>query len=306
MYDVPLQCVFFSTFGKILLMLMSMTGYGKSSSTFEGKKVTVELRSLNSKSLDLNLRLPSEYKELEPSIRNLLALELDRGKIDLFVQIDSAGDQKSISINKPLAEAYYRELRSLDTLIGGETRDYLSLLLRMPDILNNERAVLSEDEKDEVLTGIKKACNALNEFRRKEGMALEKEFTERIMDIRAFLDEIPRYEDERITNVKERIRKSLEELQAQPDQNRLEQEMIFYIEKMDISEEKMRLAHHLEYFMQTLKTNLSGKKLGFITQEIGREINTLGSKSNHVEMQKRVVGMKDALEKIKEQVLNTL
>ncbi|MCE2711125.1 MAG: YicC family protein [Cryomorphaceae bacterium] len=287
-------------------MLMSMTGFGKVSGTFEGKKVTIELRSLNSKSLDLNMRLASTYKELEPHIRNLIAEHLDRGKIDLIVQIDSTGDTKSVSINKDLAKAYFRDLQEVNTLIGGKTEDYLSLILRMPDIYNNEREELSEAEKTWILDLTKQACDALNTFRRQEGKALENEFSVRIGDIRSFLAGIPQYEQERIETVKDRIRKGLEELQAQPDQNRLEQEMIFYIEKMDVSEEKMRLTNHLDYFMQTLSTPNSGKKLGFISQEIGREINTLGSKSNHVEMQKLVVGMKDALEKIKEQVLNTL
>jgi uncharacterized protein (TIGR00255 family) len=252
------------------------------------------------------MRLASTYKELEPHIRNLIAEHLDRGKIDLSVQIDSTGDTKSVSINKDLAQAYFRDLQEVNTLIGGKTEDYLSLILRMPDIYNNEREELSEVEKTWILDLTKQACDALNTFRRQEGEALENEFSARIADIRSFLAAIPQHEQERIETVKDRIRKGLEELQAQPDQNRLEQEMIFYIEKMDVSEEKMRLTNHLDYFMQTLSAPNSGKKLGFISQEIGREINTLGSKSNHVEMQKLVVGMKDALEKIKEQVLNTL
>jgi uncharacterized protein (TIGR00255 family) len=287
-------------------MLMSMTGYGKATGSFEGKKVTVELRSLNSKSLDLNMRLASAYKELEPQLRNLIAEQLDRGKVDMNVQIDSTGETKSVSINKNLAQAYFKDLQEVNTLIGGKTEDYLSLVLRMPDIYINEREELTEEEKAWILDLTKQACDALNTFRRQEGKALENEFSTRIGDIRSFLAAIPQYEQERIETVKDRIRKGLEELQAQPDQNRLEQEMIFYIEKMDVSEEKMRLTNHLDYFIQTLATLNSGKKLGFISQEIGREINTLGSKSNHVEMQKLVVGMKDALEKIKEQILNTL
>jgi uncharacterized protein (TIGR00255 family) len=287
-------------------MLMSMTGFGKATGTFEGKKVTVEVRSLNSKSLDLNMRLASTYKELEPQFRNLIAEQLDRGKVDMNVQIDSTGETKSVSLNRDLAKAYFKDLQEVNELIGGKTEDYLSLILRMPDIYNNERDALTDAEKAWILDLTKQACEALNSFRRQEGKALENEFTERIGDIRSYLADVPQYEQERIETVKERIRKGLEELQAQPDQNRLEQEMIFYIEKMDISEEKMRLTNHLDYFMQTLSTLNSGKKLGFISQEIGREINTLGSKSNHVEMQKLVVGMKDALEKIKEQILNTL
>ena len=287
-------------------MLMSMTGFGKATGTYEGKKVTVELRSLNSKSLDLNMRLALPYKELEPLFRNLIAEHLDRGKVDLNIQIDSSGETKSVSINKDMAKAYHKDLQEVNSIIGGNTEDYLSLIVRMPDIYINEREELSNEEKAWILDLTKEACDSLNTFRRQEGTALEVEFSSRIADIHRLLSEIPRYEQERIETVKERIRKGLEELQAQPDQNRLEQEMIFYIEKMDISEEKMRLSNHLDYFLQTLATLNSGKKLGFISQEIGREINTLGSKSNHVEMQRLVVDMKDALEKIKEQILNTL
>jgi uncharacterized protein (TIGR00255 family) len=176
----------------------------------------------------------------------------------------------------------------------------------MPDIYINEREELSAEEKTWILNLTKEAVDRLNEFRRQEGQALEKEFTERIEDIRRWLNEVPKYEQERIEVIRERIKKNLEDLSAKYDDNRLEQEMIFYIEKLDVSEEKMRLANHLDYFLETMKLPLSGKKLGFITQEIGREINTLGSKSNHAEMQKLVVDMKDSLEKIKEQVLNTL
>ncbi len=285
---------------------MSMTGFGKSTGTFEGKKVTVEIRSLNSKSLDLNIRLAPPYKELEPLFRNLVAEQLDRGKVDLNVQIDSSGETKSVTINKELARAYYKNLQEVNALISGCTEDYLPLLLRMPDIYINEREELGESETIWILGLTKVACNSLNTFRRQEGKALENEFKERIREIRTLLSDVPQYEQERIDTVKERIRKGLEDLHLQPDQNRLEQEMIFYIEKMDISEEKMRLANHLDFFSESLSTMNSGKKLGFIAQEIGREINTLGSKSNHMEMQRLVVGMKDALEKIKEQVLNTL
>ena len=285
---------------------MSMTGYGKATGTFEGKKITVELRSLNSKSLDLNMRLASPYKELEPQFRNLLAQQLDRGKVDLNIQIDSTGETKAVTLNRDLAKAYFRDLQEVNGLIGKSSEDYLSLLLRMPDIYMNERSELTEEEKNWILDLTAQACSDVNDFRRQEGKSLENEFSERIQEIKSYLSEVAQYEHERIEIVKERIRKGIEELLVQPDQNRLEQEMIFYIEKMDISEEKMRLNNHLAYFLETLCEAHSGKKLGFIAQEIGREINTLGSKSNHAEMQKLVVGMKDALEKIKEQVLNTL
>lgn len=285
---------------------MSMTGFGKSTGTFKGKKVTIEIRSLNSKSLDLNMRLAPLYKGLEPMFRNVIAEQLDRGKVDLSVQIDSSGETKSVSINKELVRSYYKELQEVNAFVGAHTEDYFSLIFRMPDIFNNEQGELSDEEKSWIFDLTKQACDSLNSFRRQEGKALENEFAERLREIRTLLSEIPKYEQERIDTVKERIRKGLEELQLQPDQNRLEQEMIFYIEKMDISEEKMRLSNHLDFFSQSLSALNSGKKLGFIAQEIGREINTLGSKSNHAEMQRLVVDMKDALEKIKEQVLNTL
>lgn len=288
-------------------MLMSMTGYGKATGTFHSKKISIEVRSLNSKSMDLNVRLTSLYRELEPSIRNLVAELLDRGKIDVNINLDSTGDTKNYTINKDLAKAYYNDLKEVNGMIGEHSQDYLSMILRMPDIYINEREELTEEEKGWVMSLVKEACHNLNEFRRQEGMALEKEFTDRIEDIRSLLNEVPKYENERVETIRERIRKGLEELDnSNHDDNRLEQEMIFYIEKLDVSEEKMRLANHLDYYLETMRLPLSGKKLGFISQEIGREINTLGSKSNHAEMQKLVVDMKDNLEKIKEQILNTL
>jgi uncharacterized protein (TIGR00255 family) len=286
---------------------MSMTGFGKATGTFHSKKISIEVRSLNSKSLDLNVRLTSHYRELEPSIRNLVAELLDRGKIDVNINLDSTGDTKNYTINKDLAKAYYQDLKEVNGMIGEHSQDYLSMILRMPDIYINERDELTDEEKEWVMGLVKEACHNLNEFRRQEGIALEKEFTDRIEDIRSLLNEVPKYESERAETIRERIRKGLEELDSgNHDDNRLEQEMIFYIEKLDISEEKMRLANHLDYYLETMRLPLSGKKLGFISQEIGREINTLGSKSNHAEMQKLVVDMKDNLEKIKEQVLNTL
>jgi uncharacterized protein (TIGR00255 family) len=232
---------------------------------------------------------------------------LDRGKIDVNINLDSTGDTKNYTINKDLAKAYYQDLKEVNGMIGEHSQDYLSMILRMPDIYINEREELTEEEKQWVMSLVKEACHNLNEFRRQEGVALEKEFTDRIEDIRALLNEVPKYENERVETIRERMRKGLEELEnGNHDDNRLEQEMIFYIEKLDVSEEKMRLANHLDYYLETMRLPLSGKKLGFISQEIGREINTLGSKSNHAEMQKLVVDMKDNLEKIKEQILNTL
>lgn len=288
-------------------MLLSMTGFGKATGSFQGKKVTVEVRSLNSKTLDLNVRIASNYRELEPQIRNIISAELDRGKIDVNINIDSTGDTKNFSINKDLAKAYFQDLKDVNSLIGGSTEDYLSLILRMPEIYNNEREELGDEEKAWLLQLCQDACNSLNEFRRQEGQALENEFNQRIGEIKSLLEQVPKYEQERIEIVRSRIKKGLEELQnIQIDNNRLEQEMIFYIEKLDVSEEKMRLSNHLDYYLETMVLPKSGKKLGFISQEIGREINTLGSKSNQADMQKLVVDMKDSLEKIKEQILNTL
>ena len=284
-----------------------MTGYGKATAAYSGKRVSVEVRSLNSKSLDLNVRYAPIYKELEGNIRAIIGEYLDRGKVDVTINIDGTGDAKNYTVNQDLAKAYYKDLKALNDAIGEKSEDYLSLILRMPDIYINEKEELTDGEKEWLLGLVKEASEQLNIFRRQEGSALEKEFTERIEDIRRLLLEVPKYENERVTVIKERMRKSLEEISnSSYDDNRLEQEMIFYIEKLDVSEEKMRLMNHLDYFLETMVLPSGGKKLGFISQEIGREINTLGSKSNHAEMQKLVVDMKDNLEKIKEQILNTL
>lgn len=288
-------------------MLMSMTGFGKATGSFQSKKVSIEIRSLNSKTLDLNVRMTSAYRELEAEIRKLISESMDRGKVDVNINLDSTGDVKNFTINKDLAKAYYNDLKNVNESIGEKTEDYLALILKMPDIYINEREEISQEEKNWILALTKEACENMNEFRRQEGRALESEFTDRIEDIRSLLNEVPKYENERVEIVRERMRKGLEDLdKTKYDDNRLEQEMIFYIEKLDVSEEKMRLSNHLDYYLETMVLPLSGKKLGFISQEIGREVNTLGSKSNHAEMQKLVVDMKDNLEKIKEQILNTL
>ncbi len=284
-----------------------MTGFGKSNGIYQSRKVSVEIRSLNSKGLDLALKLPSCYKELDTEIRKIVAEQLDRGKVDVGVFLESSGDTVNGLINKELAGHYYNELKALNESWNEVPADYLSLVVRMPEVLNQQAFELNDDERKFILTLINETCSKLNDFRKKEGEELINEFSKRINEIKRLLTEIPQFEKERITTVKERIIKGLSELEnVSVDQNRLEQEMIFYIEKFDISEEKMRLANHLDYFTETLSIPRSGKKLGFIAQEIGREINTLGSKSNHVEMQKRVVEMKDCLEKMKEQILNTL
>jgi uncharacterized protein (TIGR00255 family) len=288
-------------------MVLSMTGFGKATGEINGKKVSIEIRSLNSKVLDLNLRISGQFKELEPKVRTLVSELLDRGKIDIAATIEDAGEQKTASINKPLAVAYHKELSELNALIGNDSSDFLSHILRIPDIFINEKSDLNEEEQEAFLALLRRACEQTLIFREQEGNSLSTDFTSRIHAIRDALKEVPKFEKERIVALRERITRNLEELKEQNvDQNRLEQEMIFYLEKLDISEEKVRLSNHLDYFLETMNVPRSGKKLGFIGQEIGREINTLGSKSNHTEMQKLVVEMKDNLEKIKEQVLNTL
>ena len=284
-----------------------MTGYGKATASYLDNRISVEIRSLNSKSLDLNVRYAPIYKELEGSIRSLIGESLDRGKVDVNINIDGTGSAKNYTVNQDLAVAYYKDLKQINEAIGEKSEDYLSLILRMPDIYINEKEELLEEEKEWLLNLVKVAAEDINVFRRQEGIALENEFTDRIEDIRRLLLEVPKYENERIETIRERMRKSLDDLETKSyDDNRFEQEMIFYIEKLDVSEEKMRLMNHLDYFLETMVLPSGGRKLGFISQEIGREINTLGSKSNHAEMQKLVVDMKDNLEKIKEQILNTL
>jgi uncharacterized protein (TIGR00255 family) len=289
-------------------MLHSMTGYGKATGSFEGKKISVEIKALNSKSLDLYTRIAGPYREKELEIRQYITNALDRGKVEVNINIESTGSSKSLEINKDLALAYYKDLLETNILLGETTSDYLSLIVKMPEIFTQSKESTSEEEFTFLHELVAEACMNLNTFRRQEGVALEKEFNDRIEEIRSLLNQVEKYETTRIETIKERMRKGLEEAGNVVgfDENRFQQELIFYIEKLDISEEKMRLANHLDYFLETMILPSAGKKLGFITQEIGREINTLGSKSYHVELQKMVVDMKDSLEKIKEQVLNTL
>lgn len=288
-------------------MVMSMTGYGKAASNFGSKKVTVEIRSLNSKSVDLNTRVPNGYKEMDNVFRKSISDKLHRGKIDLNINIDEVSGENTSRINKALATTYYNDIKELARNLGDSTDDILSIVLRMPDVMSSEKEEMSEEEKKWIGDLVNDAIDQLVEFRSKEGKELDDEFRVQIETIRRLLGQIQQYEDERIIVIRERMKKALEDLEGGSyDDNRFEQEMIFYIEKLDVSEEKMRLSNHLDYFLETMNTDQPGKKLGFISQEIGREINTLGSKSNHAEMQKLVIEMKDCLEKIKEQVLNTL
>lgn len=290
-------------------MLQSMTGFGKASGTFASKKITVEIKSLNSKGCDLFLRMAHTYKEKEIDLRKRITEVLDRGKIDCHISVENAGDLTSNIINEDLAIAYYTSLQKLSKTLRAPMEDPLAILMRMPDIFSNQSEELNEDEWNFIAKLVEEALQKHQDFRREEGKGLEREFKNRIDSISKLLSEIPQYEAGRLESIKARIESNLEEFVGigKVDQNRFEQELIYYIEKIDIAEEKHRLAQHLEYFISTMNESSSqGRKLGFITQEIGREINTLGSKSYQADMQKLVVRMKDELEKIKEQVLNTL
>jgi uncharacterized protein (TIGR00255 family) len=283
-----------------------MTGFGRAEGSLGGKKISIELRALNSKGLDLSLRFPPIFREMDNEFRKEIGSVLVRGKIDCNLNMEFSGEQEGSVINKELAKRYLIELKELAAEMSLPDNDLISVAMRMPEVVDAGREELSEEDKRFCKGVLRDAINELNTFREKEGSELEDEFRMRIGEIRDALNLIPKYEQERLDVVRERIRKGLEELGTNYDSNRFEQELIFYIEKLDVSEEKMRLGHHLNYFEETMATDEPGKKLGFIAQEIGREVNTLGSKSNHAEMQKLVIGMKDALEKIKEQILNTL
>lgn len=282
-----------------------MTGYGKATGSVADKTISIEIKTLNSKSVDLYTKIPNHYKEMDPVIRQVISEELKRGKIDFLLTIESTGTAAAVQINKELAKAYFEDLKATNETIGQKDVDYLSLILKMPEIFVTAKDELTEEIKSELISLVKKACGSVNDFRRQEGMALEKDFITNIEGIRLLLNDVEQYEAERVEGVRQKMTKALEEIGSY-DEARFQQEMIYYMEKLDVSEEKMRLSNHLDYFLSTMKENEPGKKLGFIAQEIGREINTLGSKCNHAEIQKLVVNMKDALEKIKEQVLNTL
>lgn len=288
-------------------MLQSMTGFGKSVVALESRRVSIEIRTLNSKGLDLSVKIPLLYKELEPEIRKIIAETLHRGKIEFVLYVENDNANSANLINRDLASSYYNEFKHLNDSWGEPSVNYLSLVLKMPEVLNNEVSEIEKSEIDKVLSLTRESCDMVNEFRLKEGTDLRSEFQNRIQEISDLIKEIEPFETERIAATRERLLKGLNEFKGEKvDSNRFEQEMIFYIEKLDISEEKMRLKNHLNYFLDTVVLPNSGKKLGFIAQEMGREINTIGSKCNHSEMQQRVVQMKDSLEKIKEQVLNTL
>ena len=287
-------------------MLQSMTGFGKATGTYKGKKIVVELRTLNSKSFDLYLKLPSLFKEKEIDVRKILGNNLDRGKIEAVISIENTGDNSDYVINKSLATKYYNELKDFSDSVGANVENLMSSIVRLPDVLVSQDEELTDEQWSFLEKCLLEAITNLKEFRLQEGASLQSDFENRIGEIDRLLKEVPKYESVRIENIRERMRKGLDEAKN-VDENRFEQELIFYIEKLDVSEEKVRLENHLNYFKETIETGgVIGKKLGFISQEIGREINTLGSKAQHAELQKLVVNMKDNLEKIKEQVLNTL
>ena len=286
-----------------------MTGFGRAEETIGNKKFTVEFRSVNSKQLDLNVKMASIYREKEIALRNSLSKQLQRGKVELGIYYESNGEEKTLKIDHDLAKTYFNDLHSLAQSVGREDEAILPILMRMPDVMKTERASLDETEWSSVEALIKQALTNYDNFRLDEGKNLADDLSARVNTIASLLKDVEPLEEERINTIKERITKNLNEAVAKEslDTNRFEQELIYYLEKFDITEEKVRLRTHCDYFIETMNAEPGqGKKLAFITQEIGREINTLGSKANHSEMQRIVVNMKDELEKIKEQNLNVL
>ncbi len=285
-------------------MIYSMTGYGKSVLQLPTKKITIELKSLNSKNLDLNARMPSVYREKELAIRKKLADKLVRGKIDFSIYVEATAEDTSSQINTPAVKQYMAQLKEV---VDANELDLLKMAIRFPDALNTVREEIDENEWKTIEAEITKATNELVQHRLDEGKVLEQDFNERIIAIGSILDQVVAMDPERVKAVRERLLKGVEELKEKYDENRFEQELVYYIEKFDITEEKVRLKNHLDYFTESINSKDSnGKKLGFISQEMGREINTIGSKSNYAAMQQLVVQMKDELEKIKEQLLNVL
>jgi len=281
-----------------------MTGYGKSVLQLPTKKISIEIKSLNSKNLDLNARMPSIYREKELGVRKLIASKLVRGKVDFSLYMEMTSEETSTQLNKPVVKKYIEQLKAI---VNGDETELLKMAVRMPDALNTEREEIDENEWLSIQKEIDAALTKIYNYRSEEGEALEKDFRDRVENIDDLLDQVIAIDPERIESVRERLRKGVSELKEKVDENRFEQELVYYIEKFDITEEKVRLKNHLEYFVKSLNSDDSnGKKLGFIGQEMGREINTIGSKSNYAPMQKLVVQMKDELEKIKEQLLNVL
>ncbi len=291
-------------------MIKSMTGFGKATIDGSHQKVRVEIKSVNSKQFDLNIRIPANYKELETNIRNLIYKKLIRGKIDLFVSIENLSGKQNYKINQDVIHNYYNELKKLDKEISQLAHsDILPVLLRMPDVVCAENEETDEQEKDEIIQGATEAANHLDDFRISEGKKMEEIFRQNMKQMFSLLHEIPAHEEKRIQRIRERIKNHFREYTGEypADESRFEQELLYYIEKIDIAEEKVRLGKHGEYFMETLESNeINGKKLNFISQEMGREINTLGAKAYDVNIQRIVVQMKDVLEQIREQLANIL
>ena len=281
-----------------------MTGYGKSVLQLADKTISIEIKSLNSKSLDLNMRMPSAYRSKELGLRKSIAAELIRGKVDFSLHVDTSGKETHTNVNTTVINKYIQQLEAVST---GTRMQFLQMAIKMPDAISTERDDVDENEWDNIYIEIRKAIENISQYRLEEGIVLEADFKKRIGIINNLLKEVLKIDPERIINVRERLNKGVCELKEKYDENRFEQELVYYIEKFDITEEKVRLQNHLEYFIKTLSSSESnGKKLGFISQEMGREINTIGSKANFAPMQKLVVQMKDELEKIKEQLLNVL
>ena len=286
-------------------MIQSMTGFGKASLQLPTKKITVEIKSLNSKGLDLNTRMPSVFREMELGLRNQLSQRLERGKIDFSLYIEITGEETSSKINVPIVKGYINQMKAV--IPNADETELMKMAIRMPDTLKTEREEIDENDWSEIQKVILEALDYIGDFRKDEGASLEKEFQLRIGNIRQYMNEALALDPERVQAIKDRLQTAISELKVNVDENRFEQELIYYLEKLDITEEKVRLTNHLDYFLETINgTEANGRKLGFSTQEMGREINTMGSKSNHAQMQKLVVMMKDELEKIKEQVLNVL
>jgi uncharacterized protein (TIGR00255 family) len=281
-----------------------MTGYGKSVLQLPTKKISIELKSLNSKNLDLNARMPSMYREKELAIRSLIASKLERGKIDFSLFVEITGEETSSVVNQTVVKKYMEQLRNI---VAADDTELLKMAIKMPDSLNTERDEIDENEWKLIQTEIDNTLDKIQDFRLQEGKALEKDVELRLRNIDNLLQEVIKIDPDRIEGVRVRLEKGIAEIKERVDENRFEQELVYYIEKYDITEEKVRLHNHLEYFIKSLNSDDSnGKKLGFIGQEIGREINTIGSKANYAPMQKLVVQMKDELEKVKEQLLNVL
>ena len=285
-------------------MIQSMTGFGKSVLQLPSKKISIEIKSLNSKNMDLNARIPSQYREKELLLRNKISKSLTRGKVDFSVYVEVTGEETTAVVNPAVVRKYISQLREI---VPGDETELLKMAVRMPDALKTERQEVNEEEFEAIESAVEEALSEINEFRSAEGKVLEEELVQRAKNIISLLKRVMEMDPERIAAVRERLQKGVAELKEQVDQNRFEQELVYYIEKFDITEEKVRLENHMNYFLENLDSSESnGKKLGFISQEMGREINTIGSKSNYAPMQQLVVQMKDELEKIKEQLLNVL